>query len=170
MNALLKTEQVSKPLDGPKNTNTFAGNAETASKGAENKAKAAERGADQLVKKASDIAAKMSPQEIAGMQPKGDGLAGPAIEMGLHATGHNMAAAAVAVATVSTGQGQGTYSTEKTASKPILSKVKSAPSPKRQPLLRSGAAGDCSTDTANQYRPVLRQDGQRPGLRHGPPT
>lgn len=122
MNALLKTEQSSKPLDGPKDTNSYAKNAEGASHGARNKGLQAERGAEALVKKAGELAAKMSPQEIAGLQPKGESLVGPAIEIGLHATGHNMAAAAVAVATVSTGQGQGTYSTEKTASKPILSK------------------------------------------------
>jgi hypothetical protein len=133
MNALLKTEQASKPLDRPKNTNQVAANAETASQGAKNKGMQAERGADTLVKKANDITAKMSPQEVAGLQPKGDSLVGPMVEMSLHATGHNMAAAAAAVVTVSTGQGQGTYSTEKTPSKPILSKseeravAKSAP-------------------------------------------
>lgn len=125
MNALLKTEQASKPIDGPKNTNTFANNAESASKGAENKAVAAERGADKLMQKANDLAAKMNPQDVAAMaaKPKDGGIGAMAVEVGLHAKGYTAAAVAVGVASaVSTGQGQGTYSTEKTASKPILSK------------------------------------------------
>ncbi|MDB5490976.1 MAG: hypothetical protein JWO78_825 [Micavibrio sp.] len=123
MNALLKTEQNAKPLDGPRDATRNAANAETASQGAKNKGQQAERGAETLVKKANDIAAKMNPQEIAAMQPKGGNLAGPLVEMGAHLASPKLGiAVTTAAAVASTGQGQGTHSTEKTASKPILSK------------------------------------------------
>jgi hypothetical protein len=119
MNALLKTEQTSKPIDNL-NTNRFAANAENASQGAKNKGLQAERGADQLVKKANDIAAKMSPQEIAGMQPKGDRTMA---EAGAHLVNPKLGAVLLTAHVIaSIGQGQGTHSTEKTPSKPILSK------------------------------------------------